>query len=349
MPAASKPSATKPAAKKPAAKKATWGPRRGMASAPAHDPIDVPSGPATTINADYLAIVQSKLAVIKDRLPEIIAAEPLPLTHHSGDPCKAGFLEPWNPQHFDAHYAMGEKMSYQCGINFLWINSLHSETPFVPINITRVHELANHIFHKPTPMPVSIVIATDFSDSSQLPRGALVHVMPEEVLHAFIFALAGRIEANVDESELAEWTRVVRSTSVTFCRHDTHDARYAAVMNMRQVFGGIARAVTHTARQTVYNVWGFKKMKEARGGSLTSLAISEFYKEHIRMAAGSEPVYSKGAIDASLTLIDRFFSLPEPSAIVKRYDEEMGTQSPFNSIWKQQEIVYRCRKPAVIT
>ena len=138
------------------------------------------------------------------------------------------------------------------------------------------------------------------------------------------------------------------SMPVCFKRLDSEDKKLAVAYSIRNETIGMARGIAHSARQTVYNIWGFKCRKEALGVDVSAASIAKFWEEHVTRAGGTETLHKKGTIDACLTLHERLFSLPICDTIIKRLGEQTGPESAFNSLWKLQEVVYRCRTPAKI-
>ena len=81
------------------------------------------------------------------------------------------------------------------------------------------------------------------------------------MIHAPLFRFS-ELLPSLTPSGVAEWRRHFLSVPCTFVRVDGEDARYAAALNFRQRAQGKADAVTHTARQMCYSVYGCKQQKE---------------------------------------------------------------------------------------
>ena len=102
---------------------------------------------------------------------------------------------------------------------------------------------------------------------------------------------------------------------------------------------GKAHLTTHTARQIVFNLNGFKQKKELQGGTWKADDIARFWKENVRLAPGQAFMGQSRTVDTCLTLFERLFSLPDVDEAIRSFDAL--SDSPFNSLWKLQEFVYR--------
>lgn len=301
-----------------------------------------PTPDEDVVNRPYLADVSAAILTIQGFWPGIQTAAPLPLT--SADGGMTGFVAPFDDAAFDAQFqADGMQLQYTCGINLFWLNPLLSVTPFVPITKSRVLRQAATL--TPGVFQPALVAHASWERAAQMPRGAILRVSPDELVHSLIFKVAERIEANASTSELDQWQRTLLSMPCCFKRFDTDDARYAESNSIRNEIGGVAKLIVFSARQVVYNIWGFKVKKQASTGGreLSAGEIADFWDKHVKKCEGSESLHKKSAIDACLTLYQRVFSIPECERIVRQSEEKYGADSAWNSIWKLQEIVYRAK------
>ena len=62
----------------------------------------------------------------------------------------------------------------------------------------------------------------------------------------------------------------------------------------------------------------------------------------VEMAKSSESL-SPAFIDAACTVHARLLSLPGVMTILESWDDKAGLQSPFNSIWKLETIIHKCK------
>ena len=250
-----------------------------------------------------------------------------------------------------AAYTAGRKtLNYEgkCGVNLLWSNPVHSVTPFVPLYIERVLDQAAAV--NPGLQKTELTLLANFATGEQLPRGSLIRISPEEPVHAFLFKVAERLSLPCDDQEKEAWKRTILSYPAKFIRIDTDDLIFAEAQSLRLDAGNHARLVMFTVRQLCYNVYGFKRRKEAATKQVFgAMAIADFYKDNVRMGSEGSHMCKKNTIDTALTLMDRFFSAAGVEDIVARSEAEYGPDSCFNNLYKCQEIVYRGGTPKKIS
>ena len=296
-----------------------------------------PAAPAHPINAAYHQQVLDALQMIHEQWPGLQTQEPLD--------AERGHIAPYNADVYTKKWASDAgKMHYQCGINFLWQNSLASVLPFVPICKTRVDELMCHV--TPGLLKFPIVIRASWSAGADLPRGSCVHISPDEWVHAVIFKVAAVISSGVAAEELEQWRQTLLSVPAVFVRIDSDDKAYAEANSLRQEASAFRRAVEHSARQLVFNIWGLKARKEASMGKdkteISAQVLADFWRTEVRVAAGNQHMHKKSTFDTCLTLYKRVFSIPECAELVASDEARCGPDSVWNSLFKLQEVVYRC-------
>ena len=237
--------------------------------------------------------LQTAITTIKNTWPDIQMLEALPTSGDTGHEGMVGFIAPFNPAAYDQMFVKsddgdtpGPVSDYMCGVNFFWQNMLQSVLSYVPIYETRVQELQKNITIGL--FKFGIVLCASFPTASQLPRGDCLRVSPDEWAHAIVFKIAERLDAGAGDSEMKEWKRAVLSTPCTWKRLDTEDERYAEANSLRLDIAGKSRAVVHTPRQMVFNVYGFKLTKEKIMGQdkLSAAAIATFWEQSVRISAG---------------------------------------------------------------
>ena len=94
---------------------------------------------------------------------------------------------------------------------------------------------------------------------------------------------------------------------------------FAEANSLRQEAAGFRRAVEHSSRQLVYNVWSLKLRMEAAntdGKEVSARAVADFWIHSVRIAAGNEHFHKKNTFDTCLTLYNRICSIPECEALV---------------------------------
>ena len=96
----------------------------------------------TSSNSAYFAKLQEALNAIHAVWPDISSLDALPLVGDSGHLGLTGFVAPFDPVVYTTMRAASENYMGKAGINFFWHNVLQSMTPYVPIYLDRVLELA---------------------------------------------------------------------------------------------------------------------------------------------------------------------------------------------------------------
>ena len=297
-------------------------------------------------NMDYMVAVQGCIEIIKSEFPGIMEMEPLPLEAKSADDLP-GFLSSFDPEVYTKQYQdEGEALSYIAGINFFWMDLVGSLAPFIPLSECRVRKLIPLTCPDNTKQfKETVEVAVDFSDGNALTKGALVRITPDEIVHAKVFSTADYINTFKEKGEdipshiKKQILRSLLSVPCRFLRIDKHDLRYTAMLLIRRRIAGIGEIVKLTARQEIYNIHGFKMRKEFQRAPMGAGAIAQFYEKHLA-DSGADPV-SKTTVDQALTVHDRIFSIPAVEKVIADYDDTLGQASPFNSISRLQEVVYR--------
>ena len=318
---------------------------RGMAPKKKQKVVDV-AEPATValstiasnVNEGYFSVVQEALNAIFEKFPNIASLDPLPESGAGGFWCLSGFLAPYSPFAYNAHWASGPStMEYQCGINIFWQNILLSAIPWVPLNMDEVSAFAEKM--TPNVVRSPIVLNAGFSEGAQLPRGALVRLSPDELVHALVLRVGKEIASGKTDEELKPWLRVMLSCPAIFKRCDTSDQQYAEANSCRQDFVAQRDLTEHTARQIVYNIHGFKLRK---GAAMSASMVAEFWATEVRTAKSQAFMCKKSTVDTCLTLFERVFSVPDAESIICAAESRDGRDTVWASLWKLQEVVYRC-------
>ena len=321
-------------------------PKRGKHVAPSPDAVSgavLPEDTATpNPNLEYLGHVQEDINTIMALWPDISSEDPLSLDN-------LGYLAPYTASSYDTAAAGAATMGYTCGVNFFWLNSLRSLTPWIPLYRTRTIELAAEIFPSPGLMPTPISVVATFTRGEDIPKGDLLRLSPDEISHAVLHRVASRIQADASKEELAAWKRMLLSCPCTFRRIDNQEDQLTEAARLRQSVLSTAKGVAHSARQLVYNVQGLKNFKEKASGNVKFSAadIAKFWAQKVTTAPGT--LNSKSMVDACLTIYDRLFSIAGIEQLVAESEAHNVTDSPWNSVWRLQEVIYRCRAPAKIS
>ena len=308
--------------------------------------IALPPAPA---NIEYhQALAASKMKIL-NTWPDIVEQDPLPM--QAGDDGLAGFLAPFEATSFDrclAEAQEGQRFQLQNAANFMWQDIERSSMSFVPMYLEHVLTWSETI--EPGLLPHSLVFCVvPGMTGTALPKGHILRLSPDEWTHAVIFRVASRLNANCSAEEALAWKRTLLSAPCIWKYCATSDEQYAEASSLRNDIAAQAQVVIHTKRQTVYNVYGFKAMKEAATQeTFGAMQLAEFHMQKVRHST-TDMALTKSSIDVCLTLYTRFFSITRVEACVVRSEKKYGQLSCWNTFWKMQESVYRCQtKPKLI-
>ena len=169
-----------------------------------------------------------------------------------------------------------------------------------------------------------LIIRATWSDGSAMPKGDCSHLSPSEWVHAALFNVASEINAGISHEALETWRVTLLSTPAVFVRIDANDDAFAEANSLRQEAAGFRRAVEHSARQLVYNIWSLKLRMDAAnkdGKDVSAHAVADLWIRSVRIAASNEHLHKKSTFDTCLTLYKRLFSIPECEVLVAA-DEE---------------------------
>jgi hypothetical protein len=112
--------------------------------------------------------------------------------------------------------------------NFFDMDMVFTPTAGIPIQEERVLQVTEHHFKEPSvAFPFTFTIASP--DALWQPghhRGAWMRVSPEEFAHAALFGLKRDLDANVNESVLKTWAKMLRNVSYEFVELRTPNDMY---------------------------------------------------------------------------------------------------------------------------
>lgn len=300
------------------------------------------------INGAYLKHVMDDVNTIKGEWPTIAELDPLPVADNSGFLGLFGFGPPFMSAVFDAR-VQDKDFELSTFINVFWQDMYRSLLiSMVPLYRERVIEYARNHLLSPNVLKHSIYLNTDFSSGEDLPRGSIMRLSPDVPVHALLFRVAEVIRAADSTPSVKQaWLRVLLSVPVVFVKRPDFDSQYAEVNSLREDILGTGEAVAETTRQTCFNISGFKKIKEEanHGHVLSAQTIATFYLERIRLSQTNKHMAKKSSVDTCITLVDRFYGIPGVDTIVRSSEAHVGQESFWNSLYRNQEIVYRAQKP----
>ena len=103
-------------------------------------------------------------------------------------------------------------------------------------------------------------------------------------------------------------------------------------------------AVGRTALQRVYDILRIKHELEAANQKSTAASIAAQFSANLALSKHSEPI-AVSTIDSALTIASRVLSNPRSMAILQWCEENLGPLTPWNKIYKLQEVVSRASSP----
>ena len=237
----------------------------------------------------------------------------------------------------EAKLALRQKEVYLSVGNFFWVNHLATLSPMVPLSLKRVKALASFLFADgPTHLSSMIHVGIRSHEEDILEqKGALLRLSPDEIGHAVIFAAA---EAQDDEL-IERWRHVLLSVPFKFEILDSSrpDSAYWRAWELRQMVSATDDSVRRSARQMIFEISSFRKMKEAQGGSMSVPQIQVLFQA--ANTAGSN-ILSEGIIKEALYLADHIQALAWE--IITWFEDLYNLESCLNSISKLKVLIEKC-------
>ena len=289
----------------------------------------------------YFAKVQDDIDAILNQWPNIVSLDALPETGDTGFKSLIGYGSPFDPAVFDARFPEAD-FTYRTHVNVFWQNIRYSVLSYVPLYWERTLDLAANIT-KPAAIKRDMVFVANFMRGASLPRGGCIRLSPCEEIHSILHKVADRIRDGASPEELDQWLRVLLSAPCVFQKFTSGDAQYAEANSLRQDTASAAEAVTFSARQLVYNVYGFKASHEKSGDMISAEQVATFWEKEIRTSSKQKYLTKKSTIDACLTVRSRMYAIPGAEDIIAKDEGIHGVDSFWNHLWKQQEMIYRAR------
>ena len=168
------------------------------------------------LNHDYLEELNAAVTLVRghEQCDDLINLPPLELG-------KGGTLAPFTMSQYDKVLKDKLAQSFDCGGNMFWVDPFFAVLYGIPYSMKRVLSVANHRFATPSPFPFPIAIPIKAHVKDWKPmdhKGALQHQTPEEMIHAWYFALARDIKEQKEHSVIQEWKRFALSMPLSFLK-----------------------------------------------------------------------------------------------------------------------------------
>ena len=222
--------------------------------------------------------------------------------------------------------------------NVFWINMLYTPLPHVPIRTAMVEEVQNFTFKEPAHIKdVAVSILPD-DPTSAARSAAFEPFTPEEVRHAFIFAIARDINAGRTE-EVDSWRTKALTTTIIFVRHRNADERYWAALRSREHMFPPAdpETINRTALQRIFELGRFRDVQRERNGpgAATAAAVLDAYTKNVTL----KRKLSTSLVAMALTVYSRLLAAPEATSVLVRADSGPRWRNPFDSIVRLKLLV----------
>jgi hypothetical protein len=212
-----------------------------------------------------------------------------------------------------------------------------------------VKNLCTRDFKVPKDFPEKIEIAAEsqtWDASSHF--GSWKRTTPDEIIHAFIIAIARDVKANAKDAILKSWRLHVLSATFSFLVLDRDEDIFWKTNGIREDMKSLYQAVARTAIQRVLEIARYKATREATQGKLSNAKISELYREKLDAAAGTEKISEK-YVDTALKVNDFLLSVGPVKSVIFALEEQMGQLSPFNSVHRLACFFSKTKDAAALT
>ena len=307
--------------------------------------LDLQLGEQEPHNAAYLLKLRDALDVIFGHpiFGGIANELPLDISADAAGGCQAPYK--------DADFMISLRVHklYICAANFFWANHAYSPSAGVPIRDTAVRHIMATSFSEPVSFPGFLSVSCLAVSSALDARGALESFTPDELRHAYIFAICRDVDAAMHDGDpsagdlvLRSWRRFCLSTTISFHLHESHEVRYWASLQLRENAGATADAVCRTSLQRIFEVIRFRdaRVKILGPGAASAVSVATAYSEKLRFANNGVQV-TKGFIDVALTVHDRMFKRARIAELLLEADTGPKDSNPFESVYILQAILSR--------
>ena len=231
--------------------------------------------------------------------------------------------------------------TYKCGGNIFWLDYAFNPSSGTPLSIQRIKEFS---FSKPSPYPLDVIVAVphkDFNPTEHL--GALKSVTPIEVLIAFAQAVAEAVRSGQPDEILKQWRHQALTCTMVFEVLVSNDQILSRSLGIREKISADFASLSRTPFQRVYEIWHWRQRREEQnGGAMTPKKLAEDFNALVKLAKTSEPVVAD-YVTACTTVYEKAFRYPEVQQVVAWCDEQFGIKAPFDSVYKMQNILRKCK------
>jgi len=255
--------------------------------------------------------------------------------------------EPFDPERCKVALANLAGSGYRAAVNFWSFDVLFLPTTEVPIQPTAVKSLAQHHFAKPAVFPVDLVVGVTSTDEALdgITKKSLRLASPPELVFAYISAI-GRDLKKDDDELLAAWRQTMLCVPCLFKIVVSDDDRHLMMVQFREDLSQNYATMRFSAVQKMFDVKSVMDRKAGSTGGVTVSDVAKYYQDGVRFAEGSDVITAE-FVDCAMTVLRRLMATPRCSELIMSM-EELGAQSPLDSIYKLQKIVSRAQSPTKI-
>ncbi|CAE7822139.1 unnamed protein product [Symbiodinium sp. CCMP2592] len=342
------PPKTKGKAKAKAKAAAAAQPADGGADPAAAAAAAVPS----SINSSHLSKVQEALQLMRDNsiLCDVGDADPLGIDAAVGS--MSGTIAPYDAAQLGT--ALQSRGSYQCGINFTWLDFLTSITPNVPIIESQVADAQRKYFpsyDKGSVQAGKVVVGLLPHQLEALVAGKtpsnLRLLSPEEYAQALLLKIGSRLREGANSSELQGWRSVLLTAPVTFELVPNAEKFYFRGISIREQKGTDRDLLYRSAVQRIYELALYRDSQPVK---MTQKQVAEKWQLHVEFSTEREKDEVKDQktfhhfVEKCLSVYDRVLKHDRIQALVLWAEETWGKQSPWDSVYKLDDLAQKCFK-----
>ena len=194
--------------------------------------------------------------------------------------------------------SMEGSSKYEAACNLGWLNEKFSTLPGVPYNKRLVDNYVQTHFSTPTAFPFPIIVACPDGQTYDPMKhiGALEFCVPEELVHAFFYAVARDIDNdNVKVDVIKQWYHIAVTTTFSFEILGSANQIYYRTLDKSQSICQQYQTLTRTCVQRIFEIVRFKQhLESARKRALTMSEVITEYRTNTNLFDGVTIVGKEG-------------------------------------------------------
>jgi hypothetical protein len=238
--------------------------------------------------------------------------------------------------------SMSTAQTYECAVNLFHMMDLYSPSAGVPYNRNGIQNLVDHMWKVPRAFTDILVVAIpDGSFKPHEHKGAWKCVSPEEVRYAFYLAIQRDIDAGVDKAVLEEWLHVALTTTVRFEIINNSMDIFWRNCQLREAVVTAFSAVARTPRQRVLELMNVKDDMERAldGGKVSVQKLAAEYSTKGDLSPANSEKLTDSYVTLAMTVWNAALCVKDIMDVVEKCEAKWNHQSPFNSLYKLEQLV----------